>query len=131
MTDMTRKEALAELDKLDAYWTERRWVNQGIGRIWADDRRPCGCFGAHCARALGIESRGPDGQVAYGYESGRARLWVIATKGLQMHRVDYADILINRSDQVGPFGSLEWGRHPGEAWPEISADLRAKAESCD
>lgn len=131
-TEITnRKNALAALDALDRYWAKPRKVEQGRGTLSLVHPvyavRGCGCFGAHCARALDIKS----GSNEYWYGDGRRMLYAIARR-LGVPAEDTRQIIRDAASggqfwPNGAFALTEWLVHPNEAWPAISAELRKRA----
>ena len=132
---MTKQEAIEQLDKLDEYWSEPRYVVQDIGTIYSGDLVPCGCFGAHCAKALNARMRYfkdcPAGQegVLYKYDvcDGINRL-VEITRILGEDEWELHRILELCSGVSQPFSTEEWAVHPRKAWPLISKELRRLAQ---
>ena len=126
---MTRQEALRRLAKLDAYWSEPRNVNQYVGKIYNSIKNPCGCFGAHCAVALGKGRKVyiPFGEArVFRYGDGELKLKAIA-EALNTPRAALADLLYKYSASRDSFDSQAWLTHPNEAWPLISKELRELA----
>ena len=127
---MTKTEALQALDKLDAYWSEPRSVAQSVGSMWSDLSK-CGCFGAHCAKALDLRfAHYSDYSEEIKYEfchvDGAEGLEKIA-RVLGMGQASLDKILQNYSGSYSSFNSEEWLTHPNQAWPLISKELRKLA----
>ena len=112
---MTNEEARTKAQTLLDYFRELppEHIHQPWPALYGDSNKAC--FGAHVARALGVEIRSDAGAVAYTYTDGKQAMSQIVGSYPPFRWKDYG--------APEPFGARAWDRNPYDVLSDIFHDI--------